>query len=242
MTPLFRWDVFVQQLLSPDFVVAAWTTLWISLASLAVGMVGGLILALAQESRWRLLRGFVAVYLWLFRGTPALLQIIFAFNVLPVFGVILSGPACAVLALGLNEAAYLAEILRSGIRAVGPGQRVAGRALGLEDWQVMRHIVLPQAARVIIPPVGNQFIGMLKVSALVSVIGVHDLLQVAEQAASGTFRYLEALSAAAIYYLAFTTVLMAGQHWLERRLKRRPRAGRAAASLAVGVFAKASLR
>ena len=232
----FRWDVFVQQLTSPSFLAAAWTTLWISLAALLVGMVGGLILALAQESRPAALRGFVAAYLWLFRGTPALLQIIFAFNVLPVFGLLLSGPACAVLALGLNEAAYLAEILRSGIRAVGPGQRLAGRALGREEWQVMRHVVLPQAARVIVPPVGNQFIGMLKVSALVSVIGVHDLLQVAEQAASGTFRYLETLSAAAVYYLAFTTLFMAGQHALDRRLLRRPRptGGRSGATLPIG--------
>lgn len=225
MSPLFRFDLFFGQLTSFDLAAAAWTTLWISLVSLLVGMIGGLILAMFQESRWAVLRGAVRGYLWLFRGTPVLLQIIFAFNVLPSFGLLLSGPLCAVLALGLNEAAYLAEIMRSGIRAVGPGQRVAAKALGLEDWQVMARVVLPQAVRIIIPPVGNQFIGMLKVSALVSVIGVHDLLQVAEQAASGTFRYLETLSAAAVYYLAFTTVFMAGQHWLEKRLKRRRRTG-----------------
>ncbi len=228
MTPLFKLELFFQQLMSFELAAAAWTTLWISLASLFVGMIGGLILAMLQESGWSALRALVKFYLWLFRGTPALLQIIFAFNVLPVFGLLLSGPVCAVLALGMNEAAYLAEIMRSGIRAVGPGQRQAAKALGLEDWQVMSHVVLPQAVRIIIPPVGNQFIGMLKISALVSVIGVHDLLQVAEQAASGTFRYLETLSAAAIYYLAFTTVFMAAQHWLENRLKRRRRTSRAA--------------
>jgi polar amino acid transport system permease protein len=223
MSPLFRSDLFIEQLTSAQLGAAAWTTLWISIAALAVGTVGGLILALLQESSYAALRGFVRAYLWLFRGTPALLQIIFAFNVLPSFGLVLSGPACAVLALGLNEAAYLAEIMRSGIRAVSPGQRLAAKALGLEEWQVRVWIVLPQATRIIIPPVGNQFIGMLKVSALVSVIGVHDLLMVAEQAASGTFRYLETLSAAAIWYLAFTTMFMAGQHWLERRLARRRR-------------------
>ena len=214
-------DLFIQQLTSIDFALAAWTTLWISLLALVVGSFGGLILALLQESSWSVLRGGVQIYLWIFRGTPALLQIIFAFNVLPSFGLLLSGPQCAVLALGLNEAAYLAEIMRSGIRAVGPGQRLAAKALGLEDWQVMARVVLPQAVRIIIPPVGNQFIGMLKISSLVSVIGVHDLLQVAEQAGSGTFRYLEALSAAAIYYLGFTTILMVIQHWIEKRLKRR---------------------
>lgn len=223
MSPLFKYDLFIQQLSSIDLAIAGWTTLYISVLALVVGSVVGLALALLQESSWSIVRGAVQGYLWIFRGTPALLQIIFAFNVLPSFGLILTGPQCAILALGLNEAAYLAEIMRSGIRAVGPGQRVAAKALGLEDWQVMSRVVLPQAVRIVIPPVGNQFIGMLKVSSLVSVIGVHDLLQVAEQAASGTFRYLETLSAAAIYYLLFTTVLMAGQHWIERRLKRRRR-------------------
>ena len=84
----------------------------------------------------------------------------------------------------------------------------------------MRLVVLPQALRLVVPPIGNQFIGMLKLSALVSVIGVRELLLAAEQSASGTFRYLEALSAAGLYYLAFTTVLMSGQHALERRLGR----------------------
>ena len=120
----------------------------------------------------------VIFYLWLFRGTPVLLQLVFAFNVLPAFGIVLPGFACAVLALGLNEGAYMAEIMRSGIRAVGPGQRLAARALGLEDSQVMRWVVLPQALRIVIPPIGNQFIGMLKLSALVSVIGVQELLLV----------------------------------------------------------------
>ena len=216
---LFRPALFLQDLLSAQFAAAALSTLWISLLALGIGTAGGLLLAVLQESRMRPLRAFVAGYLWLFRGTPVLLQIIFAFNVLPVFGLLLPGWSCAVLALGLNEAAYMAEIMRAGMRAVGPGQRMAGAALGLTPWQGMRLVVLPQAVRVVVPPVGNQFIGMLKLSALISVIGVHELLLVAEQAASGTFRYLEALSAAAVYYLVGTTLFMAGQHWLERRLR-----------------------
>lgn len=214
----FRFDVFLHDLGSFNFAAAAWTTLWISLLSLGVGLAGGLVLALGQEARWVVLRWLAKLYLWAFRGTPALLQIIFAYNVLPGFGLILPGPACAVLALGLHEAAYMAEIIRSGLRAVGPGQRDAARALGMSEGRTMRLVVLPQAARVVVPPVGNQFIGMLKLSALVSVIGVRELLLAAEQSASGTFRYLETLSAAAVWYLGFTTVMMAGQHWLERRL------------------------
>jgi polar amino acid transport system permease protein len=216
----FRLDVFLHDLLSFNFAGAALVTLWISIAAMLLGLAIGLALALMQQCRFRLLRWLAWSYLWLFRGTPVLLQIIFAFNVLPSFGLILSGPVCAVLALGLHEAAYMAEIFRSGLGAVNAGQRDAARALGMSEWQVMRLVVLPQALRVVIPPIGNQFIGMLKLSALISVIGVRELLLAAEQSASATFRYLEALSAAGVYYLAFTTALMSAQRVLERRLGR----------------------
>ncbi len=111
--------------------------------------------------------------------------------------------------------------MRSGIRAVGPGQRLAARALGLEDSQIMMWVVLPQALRIVIPPIGNQFNGMLKLSALVSVIGVQELLLVADQTASMNFRFLETLTVADIYYLAMTTVLMAIQVVVERACRRR---------------------
>jgi polar amino acid transport system permease protein len=216
----FRTDVFLHNLFGYDLANAALVTLWISITSMALGSAIGLALALMQQSRFRLLRYVAWTYLWLFRGTPVLLQIIFAFNVLPSFGLILSGPVCAVLALGLHEAAYMAEIFRSGLGAVPAGQRDAARALGMSEWRVMRLVVLPQALRIVIPPIGNQFIGLLKLSALISVIGVRELLLAAEQSASATFRYLEALSAAGVYYLAFTSVLMALQHVLERRFGR----------------------
>jgi polar amino acid transport system permease protein len=216
----FRTDVFLHDLFGYDLAGAALVTLWISVTAMLLGLALGLALALIQESRWRLLRWSAWTYLWLFRGTPVLLQIIFAFNVLPSFGIILSGPVCAILALGLHEAAYLAEIFRAGLAGVNTGQRDAARALGMSEWRVMHLVVLPQAVRLVIPPIGNQFIGMLKLSALVSVIGVRELLLAAEQSASATFRYLEALSAAAVYYLAFTTVLMALQRLLERKLGR----------------------
>jgi polar amino acid transport system permease protein len=115
----------------------------------------------------------------------------------------------------------MAEIMRAGIRAVGPGQRLAARALGLEDWRVMRFVVLPQALRIVIPPIGNQFNGMLKLSALVSVIGVQELLLTADQTASMNFRYLETLTVAGIYYLAMTTILMVIQVFIERACQRR---------------------
>jgi polar amino acid transport system permease protein len=218
--PLFQPAIFFHYLLSVDYVAAAANTLWISLASLVLGLLVGLLLAIGQETGFAPFRAVVTFYLWLFRGTPVLLQIVFAFNVLPSFGIVLPGYACAVLALGLNEGAYMAEIMRAGIRAVGEGQREAARSLGLEEWPIMRLVVLPQALRIVIPPIGNQFIGMLKLSALVSVIGVRELLLIADQAASSNFRYLEALSAAGIYYLALTTLFMAVQGRIEWALRR----------------------
>jgi polar amino acid transport system permease protein len=201
-------------------------TLGLSIASLAVGMVAGLLLAVGQEAPFRAVRGVVWSYIWLFRGTPVLLQLVFVFNVLPSFNILLPGFACAVLALGLNEGAYMAEIMRAGIRAVGPGQRLAARALGLEESGVMRWVVLPQALRIIVPPIGNQFIGMLKLSALVSVIGVKELLLTADETASSNFRYIETLAAAGIWYLVLTTLFMVIQSMIERRLKQRGRSRR----------------
>ncbi|MEM7222553.1 MAG: amino acid ABC transporter permease [Pseudomonadota bacterium] len=202
--------------ISPSFIHAAGMTLLITIVAVILGIVIGLIIAVIQESRIKSLNALVLFYLWLFRGTPVLFQIIFVFNVLPSFGILFSGFTSAIIALSLNEGAYMSEIMRSGLQAVGKGQRMAGRAVGLTDWQVMRYVVLPQALRIVIPPIGNQFIGMLKLSALVSVVAVEELLLVANQAASANFRYLEALSAAGLYYLLFTTIFMYIQSHIER--------------------------
>jgi polar amino acid transport system permease protein len=226
-------------LLSMNFLHAALMTVWISLAALLMGMFLGLVAAAGQEAPWRPVRALVLLYLWLFRGTPVLLQLVFAFNVLPVFKIVLPAYACAVLALGLNEGAYMTEIMRSGIRAVGPGQRLAARALGFEDKQIMLWVVLPQALRIVIPPIGNQFNGMLKLSALVSVIGVQELLLTADQTASMNFRYLETLTTAGIYYLAMTTVLMVIQMFIERACARRRGGTRKASGFKL--FSSASL-
>jgi len=117
----------------------------------------------------------------------------------------------------------MAEIMRAGILGVGRGQRLAARALGMDEWRIMVWVVLPQAMRIVIPPIGNQFISMLKVTAIVSVIGVKELLMVAEQDASGTFRYFETLFAAGVYYLVLTTIFMQIQMRIERGFSRRRR-------------------
>ncbi len=217
--PVFHTDTFLHNLFSYDYAAATGTTVWISLAAMALGLVIGTLIAIGRETSFLPLTVLATVYLWIFRGTPVLLQIVFAFNVLPAFGLVLSAYACAVLALGLAEGAYISEIMRAGIRAISKDQREAGSALGLRPWQTMWLIVLPQAIRIVIPPIGNQFIGMLKLSALVSVIGVRELLLTAEQAASFDFRYLEALSAAGLIYLALTSVFTLGQAMLEKALR-----------------------
>lgn len=211
-------ELVLHYLVSPSFVRGAGMTLLLTATSLCFGVVIGLVLALIQESRTRVGQFVSLAYLWLFRGTPVLFQVIFIYNVLPSFGIRMSAFVCAVLALSLNEGAYMAEILRSGLQAVKKGQRTAGLALGMTGGQMMRYVVIPQAARIVLPPIGNQMIGMLKLSALVSVIAVEELLLVANQTASADFRYFEALTAAGIYYLAMTTAFMGLQILIETAL------------------------
>jgi polar amino acid transport system permease protein len=212
MDPL---SLTIEYILSDTFFNGAQMTLLLTIVSVFFGILVGLIIAIMQEIQNKYLDYIVVVYLWFFRGTPVLFQIIFVYNVLPSFGIYLSSFASGVLALSLNEGAYIAEIMRAGIQSVAKGQRTAATALAMKEWQVMRYVVVPQALRVIIPPIGNQFIGMLKLSALVSVVAVEELLLVANQAASSNFRYLEALMAAGVYYLLFTTVFMYIQGHIE---------------------------
>jgi polar amino acid transport system permease protein len=224
--------------LSGNFFRGALITLGLTILAQSIGIVLGLIVALARTSRWRGLRRIAGLYIWFLRGTPVLLQLIFVYAALPQFGIRFSAFQSAVVALSLNEGAYMAEIIRSGIQSVSAGQRLASRALGMKEWQVMRYVVLPQATRVIIPPTGNQFIGMLKTSALASVISVQELLLTAQRTASANFDYVPALASAAIYYLALTTIFTFLQERLERRLsieyRRRSRTTRTAVVPASG--------
>jgi polar amino acid transport system permease protein len=209
---------FIDYFLSVNFALGAGITLALTLLSMILGVAGGLVLALVKTSGVRVLQAPVDLYIWLFRGTPVLLQLIFIFNALPQMGLRFSAFTSAVVALSLNESAYMAEIIRAGIESVDKGQRSAARVLGLRDSQIMRYIVLPQAMRLIVPPTGNQFIGMLKLSALASVIAVQDLLLRAQRVASANFDYIDTLVAAGAWYLILTTLFTYGQRWLERRM------------------------
>jgi polar amino acid transport system permease protein len=203
---------------SGNFFRGALITLALTILSQTIGIILGLVVALTRSSRWRVIRTVAGLYVWFLRGTPVLLQLIFVYAALPQFGVRFSAFQSAVIALSLNEAAYMAEIIRSGIDSVSSGQRLASRALGMKEWQLMRYVVLPQALRVIIPPTGTQFIGMLKTSALASVISVQDLLLTAQRTASANFDYVPALASAAVYYLVLTTIFTLLQRRLEQRL------------------------
>ncbi|BDY26697.1 amino acid ABC transporter permease [Mycolicibacterium mageritense] len=203
---------------SASFFEAAWVTLYLTIVSMALGIVGGLLLALMKAGRVAPVRWVADFYIWLFRGTPVLLQLIFVFNVLPTMGLTLSAITCAILALSLNEAAYMAEIIRGGLLGVDKGQRVASHMLGLTPVQSLRYVILPQTARLILPPTGNQLIGMLKTSALASVVAVSDLLLTAQRQAAGNFDYIGSLTAAAIYYLILTTAFTFLLRQCERRL------------------------
>ncbi|SDE68684.1 amino acid ABC transporter permease [Auraticoccus monumenti] len=208
----------LEYVISVAFLRAALVTVALTVLSMTLGILGGLLLALGASSRFRVLRALVAVYVWLFRGTPVLLQLIFVFNVLPLVGLRFDSFTCAIIALSLNEAAYMAEVIRGGLMGVDRGQRTASHMLGLSRVQTMLHVVLPQMVRLVLPPTGNQLIGMLKTSALASVVAVQDLLLVAQRTAAGNFDYVDALLAAAIHYLLLTTLCTLLVHAVEVKM------------------------
>jgi len=227
----FSWDIFWQYLLRPSdvYLHGLWITCAIAVFAMLLGCVLGLAAALLRLSPYAFLRWPVDFYVWLMRGTPLLVQIVFLYTALAAGNVfrfedidlglfILPGNIqAAIIALGLNEGAYMAEIIRSGLSSVSRGQYDAGRSLGMTFPVLMRHIVLPQAFRIIIPPLGNEFNVMLKNTTLVSVIGVQELLLSTQMVTSATFRVFELYLVVALYFLLLTTIWGFFQRALERR-------------------------
>ncbi len=196
-------------------------TILISILSIVLATALALVAALGRLSKFAPFYAFSTFYVSLIRGTPLYLQIFFFFLALPQLGIILPGLWAGVLALGLNYGAYMSEIFRAGIAAVGKGQREAAMAIGMTPGQTMRRIVLPQALRFAIPPTGNEFIAMTKDSALVSATGfVHELMWRATKVGRANFRNLEALIIAAIFYWIMTLLLTALQSRLEARMSK----------------------
>ena len=196
-------------------------TLRICFLSIFCASILALLAALGRLSRIAPIYALSTFYVSLIRGTPLLLQIFFFFLALPQMGIVLSGFIAGVVALSLNYGAYMSEIFRAGIQSVGKGQREAALALGLTQGQTMRRIVLPQALRVVIPPVGNEFIAMLKDSSLVAMTGfVREIMWRARDVGQSNFRGLEALLVAALWYWVMTLIFSAIQSRLETRLAR----------------------
>ena len=196
-------------------------TIKISILSIILAILLALFAALGRLSRFPPFYALSTFYVSLIRGTPLYLQIFFFFLALPQLGIILPGLWAGVLALGLNYGAYMSEVFRAGIASVGKGQREAAIALGMTNGQLMRRIVLPQALRFAIPPMGNDFIAMTKDSALVAATGfVHELMWRAVKVGRAQFHNLEALIMAAIFYWVMTLFLTAIQSRIEARLSK----------------------
>ncbi len=198
-----------------------WLTILLSALSILLATVLSLLGALGRLSKSPPAYALATFYISLIRGTPLLLQVVFFFLALPQLGIRLSGLSAGVLALGLNYGAYMTEIMRAGIQSVDAGQREAAESMGMTQFQIMRFIVLPQALRLVIPSIGNQFIAMLKDTSLISVTGfVWELLWRAQKQGRANFRSLEALLIAAVFYWIITIIFSAFQAQIELRLSR----------------------
>lgn len=196
-----------------------WQTILLSIFAIALASTLALLGALGRLSKFPPAYALSTFYISLIRGTPLFLQVLFFFLALPQMGIRLSGWWAGALALGLNYGAYMTEIFRAGIQSVGIGQREAALAIGMRPSQIMRRVVLPQALRLVIPPVGNQFIAMLKDTSLVSVTGfVWELTWRAQKVGRANFRSLEALLVAAVFYWIITIMFSAVQGRIEAYL------------------------
>lgn len=231
----FDWSYFRDLVFHPShsFLVGLWTTIYVSVVAQVLGVVLGLGVELARRSRRMGIRGAAGTFVWLLRGTPLLVQIVLVYNGLAALGLYrfhdmtllgLTVPGviqAGIITLAVNESAYMAEIIRASINSVDKGQMEAAESLGMTYGRAMRHVILPQAVRVMVPPLGNEFNNMMKVTSLLSVIGVEELFLNAQELNSTTFRTFEIFLAAAVYYLLLTTIWGVIQSRIERRLAAR---------------------
>lgn len=234
MNPGFGWDVVARYFFAPQVLAGLLTTLLLTAGSMAAALVMGVIVAVSVNSANIVLSNLAKLYVWVFRAVPLLVQIIFCYNLaalyptlgigLPFVGTLvevdtntaITSLGAAFIALSLNEAAYMAEIVRSGLNSVDHGQREAASVLGMSRWNTFGRIIMPQAMRVIIPPAGNETIGMLKYTSLVSVIALPELLYSTQLISSQTYEVIPMLLVATGWYLIVTTVLMLIQNRIER--------------------------
>ncbi|MHB8400080.1 MAG: amino acid ABC transporter permease [Candidatus Limnocylindrales bacterium] len=228
----FHWNYFVDSIIHPDHLILGGLVLTVSISiiSQVIGVILGIFAAISKLSRVRAFRWIANVYIWIFRGTPLVVQLVFFYFGLSVTKIynwpdLTIGPLtiqgavqAGIFTLGLNEGAYMAEIVRAGILAIDPGQSEAAKALGMTAGQTMRRIVLPQAARVIVPPLGNEFNNMLKTTSLLFVLSVQELYTVFNIKQGNDFAPFEYFLAAAVWFLILTTIWGVIQARIEKRL------------------------
>jgi polar amino acid transport system permease protein len=236
--PNFHWGQVGHYLFDPRILHGVVATIYLTILAMVIGIGFGVLLAVMRLSPNWIVSGASWLYIYVFRGTPIIVQIIFWYNISALYPTIALGVpfgpsfihadgnslisvfVASLLALGLNEAAYMAEIVRAGIISVGEGQTEAAASLGLSRLAIMRRIVLPQAMRVILPPTGNETISMLKTTSLVYTIGFAELFYEGSQIYGANYETIPLLIVVSIWYLALTSVLYVGQHFIERRFGR----------------------
>ena len=239
VNPGFQWDVVGKYMLSPSVLDGVAMTIELTALVMAIGISIGIVVALMRMSDDPLLVFCAHAFVWFFRGIPVLVQLVFWYNLASLFpqlsfGVPFGGPkfyevsataaissfTAAMLGLGLNEAAYMSEIIRGGLLSVDHGQTEASKALGHRPWQTFSVIVLPQAMKAIVPPTGNQVIGMLKYTSIASVVALSELMHSVELIYSRTFETIPLLIVAALWYLIMVSVLSVVQHFIESHYSR----------------------
>jgi ectoine/hydroxyectoine ABC transporter permease protein EhuD len=202
----------------PALLQGAGTSLALTLCILSISLPLGLLISLARIGRSRILRTLASIYIEVIRGTPALLQLFYIYFVLPAFGIRFDPFLSGVIGLSINYSAYLAEVYRAGIAAVPRGQIEAAKALGMSRRKMLRLIVLPQAIRVVIPPLGNYGISLFKDTSLVSIVTVKELIFTGQIISSTNFQYLTVFTIIGAIYLAFSYPSALLVRWLERRM------------------------
>lgn len=233
-----QWGVVGRYLFSHEILSGILTTLELTVLAMLIGLVIGVIVAVMRLSDNPLLQRISWTWIWFFRGVPPLVQLIFWYNLASLVQSVSIGVpygpsflswqtnslitpfTAALLGLSFTESAYAAEMIRAGIQAVPTGQVEAAHSLGMTGAQTMRRIVLPQALRIVIPPIGNDTISMLKFTSLVSVLALPDLLYSAQQIYARTYQTIPLLLDATLWYLVLTTVLTIAEHAIEKRLRR----------------------
>ncbi|PND54860.1 polar amino acid ABC transporter permease [Mycobacterium sp. ENV421] len=230
----FDWQFFWKSLFTPSerFLNGLVLTIVISAVAMVLATLVGLVIALLRRSRFAVLRWCASLYIWAVRGTPLLVQLVIIYTGLAAVGLyqfhdaslfgmsVKAAIQAAIVGLTINESAYIAEIIRAGLDSVPKGQFEAAESLGMKPAKVMRWIIVPQSLRVMVPPMGNSFNGMMKTTSVLSVIGVSEMFLVTQSISSATFHTFEIFIVAALYYLALTTIWTVIQAEIENRLAR----------------------